>query len=386
MSNYPIPRLRQERERRGWSRNYVAERIQVDLVTVGRWERGQRLPHPIYRQRLCDLFEMDAQQLGLFLEPSQGCEEDAMDRDDSSPAGDFIDGNRPQVDEDASAAPNTRNTTADASQSQLPPQPETTQGTTSSKTWRSSRLAHLPRLSLPAVLTILLLTVVVGVGVRSCIVSPRSSSSALPLLALCPPSCTHPINSCPQNLAVGANNVWVKVLQYRLNYYLGSNLQVNGSFDAATRAAVTTFQNRARIPKGGGEVRDRTWAAMGFCLGFPPVIRTSGTTALLNCPPKQSNGVHNMPIFVQAIQDMLNIDLYTSIFSDSPESFSAFLGSNGNFGPQTLYAVTDFQHALGISGDSGHVGQKTWSELGMCSSPKPRARPSAPAANRGLRP
>src|SRR5689334_20144652 len=63
-----VPRLRQERERRGWSRNYVAEQIEVDIFTVGRWERGERMPHPRYRQKLCALFEMDAQTLGLFSE------------------------------------------------------------------------------------------------------------------------------------------------------------------------------------------------------------------------------------------------------------------------------------------------------------------------------
>jgi WD40 repeat protein/transcriptional regulator with XRE-family HTH domain len=71
-----ISRLRQERERRGWSRNYIAEQIEVDVVTVGRWERGERLPHPIYRQKLCDLFEMNALDLGLFSEPSQESNEE----------------------------------------------------------------------------------------------------------------------------------------------------------------------------------------------------------------------------------------------------------------------------------------------------------------------
>lgn len=60
--------LRQERELRGWSRNYVAERLEVDVMTVGRWERGERLPHPYHRQKLCDLFEKNAQELGLLPE------------------------------------------------------------------------------------------------------------------------------------------------------------------------------------------------------------------------------------------------------------------------------------------------------------------------------
>lgn len=358
MSNKSIPRLRQERERRGWSRNYIAEHIQVDVVTVGRWERGQRLPHPIYRQKLCDLFEMNAEQLGLFLElsPQQDEETVDLDLDRSSPNNVFIDGGEPHANGDSSETENTRNAVADSPQSRLPPQQETTKGKTSRNTWPSSRL-H--KRNLLIALTILLLVAVVSFGVRSYIVSPPMTS--------CPPSCTHAINSCPPNLAEGAHNTWVKVLQYRLNYYLGSNLQVDGSFASTTKVAVTTFQSRAGISSGGGTVGDRTWAAMGFCLGFSHIIQTSGTKALTNCPPGQSNKNRGPSIFVQAIQDMLNIDFYSSAFPDSPASFPAFLPSDGIFGPQTHNAVSDFQHALGISGGNGAVGPRTWSELGMCS-------------------
>src|SRR5690348_3183846 len=75
--------LRQERERRGWSRSYVAEQVEVDIITVGRWERGERMPHPLYRQKLCALFEMDAQALGLFSESSQGSDNVAVAADPS---------------------------------------------------------------------------------------------------------------------------------------------------------------------------------------------------------------------------------------------------------------------------------------------------------------
>jgi WD40 repeat protein/transcriptional regulator with XRE-family HTH domain len=60
--------LRSERERRGWSRNYVAEQVEVDVATVGRWERGERLPYPHYRQKICALFELSAQEIGLYPE------------------------------------------------------------------------------------------------------------------------------------------------------------------------------------------------------------------------------------------------------------------------------------------------------------------------------
>src|SRR5947209_12333647 len=62
----PNLRLKNERERRGWSRNYVAEKIGGDIQTVARWERGTTFPTPCLRQELCKLFEMSAEELGLL--------------------------------------------------------------------------------------------------------------------------------------------------------------------------------------------------------------------------------------------------------------------------------------------------------------------------------
>lgn len=63
----PNERLRRERQRRGWSREYVAEQIGVaDPKTIGRWERGVAFPSSHFLQRLCALFGMLAQDLGLF--------------------------------------------------------------------------------------------------------------------------------------------------------------------------------------------------------------------------------------------------------------------------------------------------------------------------------
>lgn len=67
--------LRRERELRGWSRNYVAEQVEVDVGTVGRWERGERMPHAHYRQKLCALFGMNALDLGFISnEPDKSAE------------------------------------------------------------------------------------------------------------------------------------------------------------------------------------------------------------------------------------------------------------------------------------------------------------------------
>lgn len=59
--------LRQARELRGWSQAKVAKEVDADIGTVSRWERGISTPSPYFRERLCQIFEMDAQALG-FLE------------------------------------------------------------------------------------------------------------------------------------------------------------------------------------------------------------------------------------------------------------------------------------------------------------------------------
>jgi transcriptional regulator with XRE-family HTH domain len=63
----PNEQLRQERLRRGWSRAYIAEQIGVaDPKTIGRWERGEASPSAYFLQRLCALFEIAAEGLGLW--------------------------------------------------------------------------------------------------------------------------------------------------------------------------------------------------------------------------------------------------------------------------------------------------------------------------------
>lgn len=67
----PKHRLRYEREVRGWSRDYVANQVGSDVRTVGRWERGETLPSPYYRQALCELFGMKADALDLLRDGTQ---------------------------------------------------------------------------------------------------------------------------------------------------------------------------------------------------------------------------------------------------------------------------------------------------------------------------
>ncbi len=63
----PNQRLRRERQLRGWSQSHVAKQIKVPDYYISRWERGDVTPSPYYQQRLCELFEKTAEQLGFLL-------------------------------------------------------------------------------------------------------------------------------------------------------------------------------------------------------------------------------------------------------------------------------------------------------------------------------
>ncbi len=59
------------RRRRGWTQAYVAEQVDVSVETVRQWERGRHLPYQASIQRLCDLFQMTPEALGLLNEEAQ---------------------------------------------------------------------------------------------------------------------------------------------------------------------------------------------------------------------------------------------------------------------------------------------------------------------------
>src|SRR5258708_2266274 len=72
-------RLKQVRELRGWSQAKVAEQIGTDATTVSRWERGLFSPTPYFRERLCTLFDKNAEELGLLESASQPWRGDRSD-------------------------------------------------------------------------------------------------------------------------------------------------------------------------------------------------------------------------------------------------------------------------------------------------------------------
>ena len=59
-------RLQQERIRRNWRQHDVADQLGITNVTVQRWERGTQQPSAYYRAKLCALFKLSTQELGLI--------------------------------------------------------------------------------------------------------------------------------------------------------------------------------------------------------------------------------------------------------------------------------------------------------------------------------
>jgi tetratricopeptide (TPR) repeat protein/transcriptional regulator with XRE-family HTH domain len=66
----PIPNhtLRDERTRRDWSQQDLADKVGTTPNNVGRWERGETVPGPYFRQQLCEVFGKSSLELGLIEE------------------------------------------------------------------------------------------------------------------------------------------------------------------------------------------------------------------------------------------------------------------------------------------------------------------------------
>lgn len=60
--------LRDERMRRHWSQQELADKIGATLNTVSRWERGLTKCSPYFRKKLCEVFGKNAQELWLIPE------------------------------------------------------------------------------------------------------------------------------------------------------------------------------------------------------------------------------------------------------------------------------------------------------------------------------
>src|SRR5579859_1833806 len=70
LQRIPNQKLQQERARRGWKQQDVAEQIELpDVRTYRRWELGESFPGAYYRGKLCVLFEKSEEDLGLLRRP-----------------------------------------------------------------------------------------------------------------------------------------------------------------------------------------------------------------------------------------------------------------------------------------------------------------------------
>jgi transcriptional regulator with XRE-family HTH domain len=58
--------LKHEREKRGWSQNRLGELIGADPTMISRWEHGSRNPERIYQEKLCEVFNKNAIELGFI--------------------------------------------------------------------------------------------------------------------------------------------------------------------------------------------------------------------------------------------------------------------------------------------------------------------------------
>ena len=77
--------LKVERQLRGWSQAKVAEAVGTNTRTVIRWEQGQTVPYPYYRERLCALFGKNARELGLLGEEVEEVAEQEKFQEQQSP-------------------------------------------------------------------------------------------------------------------------------------------------------------------------------------------------------------------------------------------------------------------------------------------------------------
>jgi len=58
--------LARARKKRGWTQAFLAQEVAVSVDAVRQWERGRHLPYQATIQKLCELFQMTPEELGLL--------------------------------------------------------------------------------------------------------------------------------------------------------------------------------------------------------------------------------------------------------------------------------------------------------------------------------
>lgn len=62
----PNTKLQYERKLKGWSQEYLAEKVGTTAKNISRWERGDNKPVPYYQEKLTQLFGKNAEELGFL--------------------------------------------------------------------------------------------------------------------------------------------------------------------------------------------------------------------------------------------------------------------------------------------------------------------------------
>ncbi|NUP48456.1 MAG: hypothetical protein HOW97_14280 [Catenulispora sp.] len=153
-----------------------------------------------------------------------------------------------------------------------------------------------------------------------------------------PSTAPHP----PGTLALGVTGGEVKWLQARLKQLHLYNGEINGTFDAATQAAVVAFQNRTHPADQPGVVGRSTKTAL-IAAGSKPALS-------LLTPGTEKHGKGANPADIKRLQQALSAALNTPV------------KATGQFDVDTFGAVVQYQSAVGLSPD-GIAGDKVWSAL-----------------------
>ena len=77
----PNEKIRYQRELQGWSQQKLAELLGTNMDRVSRWECGESNPSPFYREKLCALFNKDAEELGFIESKVQASEANFVSSD-----------------------------------------------------------------------------------------------------------------------------------------------------------------------------------------------------------------------------------------------------------------------------------------------------------------
>lgn len=176
---------------------------------------------------------------------------------------------------------------------------------------------------------------------------------------------------CPASLSEGADNDWVKVLQYRLNglsyneyFNLPAGfLSTDGQFGQNTYNAVVAFQQQSGLI-ANGVVGTQTWSMLSLCNIDSAHIPSEDYSGPY-CPPSLSYGDDNT--FVNALQRFINVATnFGAVSTTSPQSGWYPLSMDGSFGPNTQKGVENFQASNSNISVDGNVGPQTWGAIGMC--------------------